>query len=60
MIMELLPVSATAKAPAGNFTGDVYLNPIYRGEEPSIMRSQPVINKSGRLVDRAKPINIGT
>ena len=37
MIMELRPVSATAKAPASNFTGDVYLNPIYRGEEPSRM-----------------------
>src|SRR5215204_5638963 len=35
MIMELRPVSPTAKAPASNFTGDVYLNPIYRGEEPS-------------------------
>jgi hypothetical protein len=31
MIMELLPVSPTAKAPASNFTGDVYVNPIYRG-----------------------------
>jgi quercetin dioxygenase-like cupin family protein len=37
MIMELLPVSATAKALASNFTGDVYINPIYRGEEPSRM-----------------------
>ena len=37
MIMELRPVSPTAKAPASNFTGDVYLNPIYRGEEPSLM-----------------------
>ena len=37
MIMELRPVSPTAKAPASNFTGDVYLNPIYRGEEPSRM-----------------------
>jgi hypothetical protein len=37
MIMELRPVSPTAKAPASNFTGEVYLNPIYRGEEPSRM-----------------------
>jgi quercetin dioxygenase-like cupin family protein len=37
MIMELLPVSPTAKAPAGNFTGDVCVNPVYRGEEPSRM-----------------------
>ena len=29
--MELLPVSLTGKAPASNFTGDVYVNPIYRG-----------------------------
>jgi quercetin dioxygenase-like cupin family protein len=37
MIMRLRPVSPTAKAPANNFTGDVYVNPIYRGEEPSRM-----------------------
>ena len=35
--MELRPVSPTAKAPATNFTGDVYVNPIYRGEETSRM-----------------------
>src|SRR3979490_200700 len=35
--MELKPVSATAKAPAQNFTGDVYVNPIYKGQEPSRM-----------------------
>jgi len=35
--MELRPVSSTAKAQAANFTGDVYLNPIYRGEAPSRM-----------------------
>jgi quercetin dioxygenase-like cupin family protein len=32
--MELKPVSATAKAPAQNFTGDVYVNPIYKGQDP--------------------------
>jgi quercetin dioxygenase-like cupin family protein len=37
MIMELRSVSPTAKAPASNFTGDVYVNPIYRGEDPSRM-----------------------
>ena len=37
MIMELRPVSPTAKGPASNFAGDVYVNPIYRGEEPSRM-----------------------
>ncbi len=35
--MELKPVTPTAKAPASTFTGDVYVNPIYRGEEPSRM-----------------------
>jgi quercetin dioxygenase-like cupin family protein len=35
--MELKPVSATAKAPAQNFTGDVYVNPIYKGQDPSRM-----------------------
>ena len=35
--MELKPVSPTAKAPAQNFTGDVYVNPIYRGDDPSRM-----------------------
>ena len=35
--MELKPVTPTAKCPASTFTGDVYINPIYRGEEPSRM-----------------------
>lgn len=35
--MEFKPVTPTAKAPAANFTGDVYVNPIYRGERPSRM-----------------------
>lgn len=35
--MELKPVSHTAKAPAETFTGDVYVNPIYQGEDPSRM-----------------------
>jgi hypothetical protein len=49
MIMELLPVSPTAKAPASNFTGDVYVNPIYRGEEPSRM----IVSLVGSLRARA-------
>ncbi len=40
--MELKPVTPTAKAPASTFTGDVYVNPIYRGEEPSRMIVSPV------------------
>jgi quercetin dioxygenase-like cupin family protein len=35
--LELTPVSPTAKAPAQAFTGDVYVTPIYDGEEPSRM-----------------------
>jgi quercetin dioxygenase-like cupin family protein len=35
--LELKPVSPTTKGPAETFTGDVYVNPIYRGEEPSRM-----------------------
>jgi quercetin dioxygenase-like cupin family protein len=35
--VELQPVRPTVKTPAANFTGDVYLTPIYSGEEPSRM-----------------------
>jgi hypothetical protein len=35
--MELKPVSPTTKAPGQEFTGDVYVNPIHRGEDPSRM-----------------------
>ena len=35
--MELKPVNPTVKTPASNFTGDVYLTPIYSGIEPSRM-----------------------
>ncbi len=35
--MELKPVAATVKTPAQNFTGDVYMTPIYNGTEPSRM-----------------------
>jgi quercetin dioxygenase-like cupin family protein len=35
--LELKPVGPTAKAPAQAFTGDVYVTPIYNGEEPSRM-----------------------
>jgi quercetin dioxygenase-like cupin family protein len=35
--LELKPVTPTAKGPASIFTGDVYVNPICRGEEPSRM-----------------------
>jgi hypothetical protein len=33
--VERKPVSPAAKAPAANSTGDVYVNPIQRGEDPS-------------------------
>lgn len=35
--MELKNVSPTVKTPAQNFTGDVYLTPIYGGTGPSRM-----------------------
>jgi len=35
--MELQRVQPTVKTPAANFTGDVYMTPIYRGTEPSRM-----------------------
>jgi quercetin dioxygenase-like cupin family protein len=35
--VQLTPVSATAKGPAKNFTGDVYVNALYAGQEPSRM-----------------------
>jgi quercetin dioxygenase-like cupin family protein len=35
--LELKPVTPTAKGPASTFTGDVYISPIYRGDEPSRM-----------------------
>ena len=35
--MELQTVHPTAKGPAANFTGDVYVTPIYLGQEPSRM-----------------------
>ena len=35
--MELKPVNPTAKGPASNFTGDVYVTPIHSGQEPSRM-----------------------
>jgi quercetin dioxygenase-like cupin family protein len=35
--VELKPVSPTAKAPAQAFTGDVYVTPVYNGQEPSRM-----------------------
>jgi quercetin dioxygenase-like cupin family protein len=35
--VQLKPTSQTAKGPTQNFTGDVYVNPLYQGEEPSRM-----------------------
>ena len=35
--MELKPVRPTVKTPARNFTGDVYLTPVYNGTGPSRM-----------------------
>jgi quercetin dioxygenase-like cupin family protein len=35
--VELQPVRPTVKTPAQAFTGDVYMTPIYNGQEPSRM-----------------------
>jgi quercetin dioxygenase-like cupin family protein len=35
--LELRTLTPTAKGSATTFTSDVYVNPIYRGEEPSRM-----------------------
>ena len=35
--MQLRPPSPTARAPSRNFTGDIYVTPIYTGQEPSRM-----------------------
>ena len=35
--MELKPTNPTAKGPAQNFAGDVYVTPVYSGQEPSRM-----------------------
>ena len=35
--MELQPVRPTVNTPAQAFTGDVYMTPIYNGQEPSRM-----------------------
>ncbi|MFR9779589.1 cupin domain-containing protein [Micromonospora sp. MS34] len=35
--MELRPISPTAKGPAQTFSGDVYVTPVYQGQEPSRM-----------------------
>ena len=35
--MELHPVTTTVKTPAENFTGDVYLNPIFNGDGTSFL-----------------------
>jgi len=36
-MQQLKPVNPTAKGPDSRFTGDVYLTPIYSGEQPSHM-----------------------
>ncbi len=40
--MEILPKQATAKGPAEWFTGDVWIDAIARGEEPSRVRVSAV------------------
>lgn len=40
--MEIQPKQPTAKGPAGMFTGDVFMDVIVRGEEPSRVRVNAV------------------
>jgi len=40
--MEIQPRPPTAKGPAGGFTGDVWIDAIARGEEPSRVRASTV------------------
>ncbi|NMO90603.1 cupin domain-containing protein [Actinomycetospora sp. TBRC 11914] len=40
--METLPAKSSAKAPAERFTGEVYVDSIYRGQEPSRMIASAV------------------
>ena len=40
--MKILPTSKTAKGPKEMFTGDVYMNVIAKGEEPSRVRVNTV------------------
>ena len=35
--MELRPVTRTVKTPAENFTGDVYLNPVFNDDDASLV-----------------------
>ena len=41
-LVELKPKPPTQKGPGETFTGDVWLDPIYRGEEPSRARASLV------------------
>ena len=51
---ELKRTTPTAKGPASTFNGDVHINPIYRGEEPSRMIVNLVRFTSGaRIADYA-------
>ncbi|MCX5079560.1 (R)-mandelonitrile lyase [Streptomyces sp. NPDC001939] len=49
--MELLKQQATFKAPGDRFTGDVWFDVIYSGEEPSRMRMNMVRFSPGARTD---------
>jgi hypothetical protein len=63
--MELKPISPTAKAPGQEFTGDVYVNPIHRGEDPSrmivgLVRFTPVPAPTGTPTTSARHCTLPT
>jgi len=37
MTMELRPITKTVKTPAANFTGDVYLNPVFSDDDAPLV-----------------------
>jgi hypothetical protein len=50
--MERRPIAATVKTPAQNFTGDVYLTPVFNGDGTSrlvvgLVRFTPVRGPTG-------------
>ena len=61
--MELKLISPTAKAPGQEFTGDVYVNPIHRGEDPSrmivgLVRFTPGARTNGRSHDLGQTLHV--
>ena len=63
--MELISVSPTATAPSENFTGAVYVNPIYQGTGESrmivsLVRFTPGPTRTGTRTRSARPCTAPT